>query len=397
MTTVIAATAQGSAPSTAEDLAERLVLARCRTLALAEAVSEADLERVHSPLMSPLVCDLGHIAAFADLWLSRREGAREPLHPQLFSVYDAAETPRAERGSLPMLRTAGALAYLAEMQERVLAALDDADLSPDGPELDRRGLVFDLLIEHEEQHQETMLQTLALAEPGTFSSQPRPPAAPVSKSRGPVPAIAGRHAIGAPAEGFAYDNERPRHIVDLTPVRVDRTPVTVGEWRVFIADGGYRDRTWWTQEGWHWRLTERAHRPLHWTDDGGVREFDRVVTPHPDAPVMHVSWFEADAFARWAGGRLPTEHEWEAAAAQGMLDDTGRVWEWTASEFRGYPRFRAHPYREYSEIFFDRGYRVLRGGSWASSPSGRRRVSFRNWDLPQRRQIFAGVRLAVDA
>jgi iron(II)-dependent oxidoreductase len=397
MTIAIPAAAQESAPSIAEELADRLVLARCRTLAITDGVSERDLERVHSPLMSPLVWDLGHIAAFADLWLSRREGAAEPRHPELFGVYDAAETPRSQRGSLPLLDTAAALAYLAEMQDRTLVALENADLAPDGRGLDRGGLVFELLVEHEEQHQETMLQTLALAEQGTFAPAPRPPAGPVTTSGRRVPAIAGRHAVGARRIGFAYDNERPRHAVDVAPVRVDRTPVTVGEWGAFVADGGYHDRAWWSEEGWRWRMQERAHRPLHWTTDGRVREFERVVTPHSDAPVMHVSWFEADAFARWAGARLPTEIEWEAAAAQGLLDDVGRVWEWTASEFRGYPGFRAHPYREYSEVFFDRGYRVLRGGSWASSPSGKRRVTFRNWDLPQRRQIFAGVRLAVDA
>jgi iron(II)-dependent oxidoreductase len=186
---------------------------------------------------------------------------------------------------------------------------------------------------------------------------------------------AGAVEIGAPAEGFAYNNERPRHLVAVDSFAIGRVPVTGADWAAFVADGGYSRREWWTPQGWEW---------------------SRDVSPRVgalDAPIVNVSWFEADAFARSRGARLPTELEWEKAAVSGLLEGVGEVWEWSASEFRAYDGFVAHPYREYSEVFFDKGYRVLRGGSCATHE----RVAsphFRNWDLPQRRQLFAGVRIA---
>jgi gamma-glutamyl hercynylcysteine S-oxide synthase len=422
----------GVEPLARPEISDLLEDARERTLWLMEPVSERDLGRVHDQLMSPLSWDLAHIAAFEELWICTRVGDHEPMHPDLFHVYDALETPRAVRGEVEQLDAPAAREYLAAVRKRSLDVLADADL-------ERWGFVFEMVIQHEHQHNETMLQTLALAEPGVFS----PPAFPVRRARNGAPSgmariEAGPFLAGAAPGRFTYDNERPQHEVDLPAFEIDRHPVTNGEFAEFVEAGGYRRRLSWTEEGWQWRSSNDVERPLYWTADGEVRSFDRVRPLNPDLPVMHVSWFEADAYARWRGKRLPSELEWEKAAAWrpgadrprgrpwgdapatgrranldqmsfgpvpiGTLPDgasgygvhgmIGEAWEWTASEFTGYDGFEAHPYREYSEVFFDGGYRVLRGASWATRPSVARNT-FRNWDLPQRRQIFSGFRCAA--
>jgi iron(II)-dependent oxidoreductase len=375
-----------------------LAEARKRTLRLIEGVSEADLERVHDPLMSPLVWDIGHIAAFEDLWISREAGL-DLLRPELAAVYDAEETPRSDRGDLPYLRRDEALAYMDEVRERAIGSLDL--VSP---------FIGEMLVQHENQHNETMLQTLQLAEPGAYEPPRR--RSPGRAAAGALEVAAGPFRMGDPGRGFAYDNERPQHEVELPAFRIDRAPVTNAAFAEFVADGGYHRRGLWTPEGWAFREREGWERPLYWTADGRERRFDQAVTLDPDLPVMHVSWFEAGAFARWRGARLPSEAEWEKAArraglGRGNLDQLdfgpgpagpflGDCWEWTASEFRGYPGFRAFPYREYSEVFFDSGYRVLRGASWATRARVAR-ASFRNWDHPQRRQIFAGFRCVEES
>jgi iron(II)-dependent oxidoreductase len=417
-----------------------LAEARERTLWLIEEVSEEDLARVHSPLMSPLVWDLGHIAAFEDLWLGQRAGGLEPLRADLWEVYDATETPRAGRGTLPYLGNAEARAYMDAVRERSLGVLARVDLEDPGDRLNHAGFVWDMIVQHEHQHTETMLQTLALADAGVCEPRRRELPDAGAPAGGTVAVDGGPFPAGAPARGFAYDNERPRHQVDLAPFEIDRLPVTNGDYLAFVEDGGYRRRSVWSPEGWDWRRRENAERPLYWTADGAERRFERVEAIDPALPVMHVSWFEADAFARWRGARLPTEHEWEKAAAWdpdrcrplrfpwgdeaaaperanldqtgfgpapagahpdgaspcGVLGLVGDAWEWTASRFDGYPGFAAFPYPEYSSIFFGGDFRVLRGGSWATR--GRvARNSFRNWDHPGRRQIFSGFRCARDA
>jgi gamma-glutamyl hercynylcysteine S-oxide synthase len=347
--------------------------------------------------MSPLVWDLGHIAAFEDLWVCRETGL-EQLRPELAEVYDADETPRGDRGELPYLRRPEALAFMAAVRERTLSVLDRVS-----------GFIGEMLVQHENQHNETMLQTLQLAEPGVFAPERSAPGG--APARGTMRVDPGATDIGDEGGGFAYDNERPRHTVELGPYAIDRAPVTNAQYRDFVEDGGYRRRELWSDEGWAAREAEDWQRPRYWTADGGERRFDRVGEIEPDLPVMHVSWFEADAYARWRGARLPTEAEWERAATlveaeRGALDQVGfgpgaagpfvgDCWEWTATEFGGYPGFEAYPYREYSEVFFGKGYRVLRGASWATRPRVAR-LTFRNWDHPQRRQIFAGFRCAED-
>ncbi|MEA2148008.1 MAG: gamma-glutamyl hercynylcysteine S-oxide synthase [Solirubrobacteraceae bacterium] len=409
--------------------------ARERTLRLVAPIAVADLERVQSKLMSPLVWDLGHIAAFEDLWLCHLTGGLEPLHPELMEVYDATETPRARRGEIPYLRHGEALEYLSAVRDRALGVLEGANLSRDGD------FVWEMVLEHEHQHNETMLQCMQLAERGVVV-QPRPARTPITLERAAemVRVDGGPFLMGDDGTGFAYDNERPRHEVDVATFEIDRFPVTNGAYLAFVDDGGYARRENWTEEGWAWRREASAERPLFWDEDGTERRFERVERLDPNMPVTHVSWFEADAYARWASKRLPTEAEWEKAAswgpgagrprlfpwgdeapaaslanldlhafgplpagalprgasAYGVMGLIGDVWEWTSSDFGGYPGFRAYPYREYSEVFFGDRYKVLRGGSWATRPSVARNT-FRNWDLPQRRQIFSGFRCARDA
>ncbi len=366
------------ATAVTSDLRRALDVARERTFALVAGLSPDDLIRVHDPLMSPLEWDLGHIAAYEDLWLVHRYGGETQLRPDLAELYDAFETPRAVRGEIPRLTGPAVFDYMAAVRERTLAVLERADEGC-------AKTLFEMVIRHEAQHNETMRQTLFLA--GLPGGRPvAPPDRPGAGGWIDVPA--GPFDLGAPAAGFAFDNERPRHRAEVGAFRIARRPVTNATWLTFAEGGGYERREWWSDEGWAWKEEYDITHPAGWAD-GPV---------HADAPVLHVSWFEADAFARAHGARLPTESEWEKAATwdQEPLQQVGEAWEWTASEFSGYPGFVAHPYREYSEVFFDAGYRVLRGASWATDER-MRSVHFRNWDRPQRRQIFAGVRLARDA
>jgi iron(II)-dependent oxidoreductase len=348
---------------------------RSATLALVEQLDDDVMHRPLDPIMSPLVWDLAHIAAYEDLWAVHRLGGEPLLHEDLAATYDAFETPRAVRGHIELLDRAQALAYMEDVRTRTLHVLERVGPSD----------LHDLVILHELQHTETMRQALYLG------GQPGGEAESLPSLAGQPEWIefdAGEFEMGAQPNGrFVYDNELPRHAVTTGAFAIQSFPVTNGSFLSFAEGGGYEYRPWWTDEGWSWKQCYDITHPGSWA--GG---------PPGDlgAPVQHVSWFEADAFARSQGARLPTEAEWERAATwdQGRaLDAVGAVWEWTASEFTAYPGFAAYPYREYSEVFFDKGHRVLRGGSWAASPAVVTRT-FRNWDLPERRQIFSGVRLA---
>jgi gamma-glutamyl hercynylcysteine S-oxide synthase len=362
------------------DILDAMQAVRRQTFDVVGHLSAAELERQVDPIMSPLVWDLAHIAAYEELWLVHRFAGRPLLHPELAARYDAFETPRSVRGDIELLDTAGARAYLDQVRTRVIEATNGHGPDP---------VLHEMVLRHELQHTETMRQAMELG--GLLA-----PGEPTLRALGAadddwVTVPGGRFRMGARDGAFAYDNERPAHDVEVAAFRIARRPVTNATWLRFSEGGGYERREWWSDEGWAWK------------EDYDITHHGCVAAGHPDAPACHVSWFEADAFARSRGARLPTEAEWEKAAtwtrehsgATGVLEGPGQVWEWTSSTFAGYPGFAAHPYREYSEVFFGDGYRVLRGGSWATDP----RIatpSFRNWDLPQRRQIFAGVRLATD-
>ena len=295
---------------------------------------------------------------------------------------------------------------MADVRERALEVLDEIDLDDPASDELRDGFVYEMLIAHEHQHNETMLQLLQMVD-GYEPPLPEPPA-PAAPGAGPesIAIAGGVHEVGASTRGFAYDNERPRHRVELAAFRIDRLPATNEAFAAFVAETGAEPPLYWDREG-----------EGGWVDT----RFGRRAELDPAAPVVHVDHAQAEAFARWAGKRLPTEFEWEAAAkgsdpeaanldhgafgtrppgadcgstcnALGMLGD---VWEWTSSELAPYPGFEAFPYPEYSEVFFGRGYPVLRGGSWATRRNVIR-ASFRNWDLAERRQIFAGIRCAED-
>jgi gamma-glutamyl hercynylcysteine S-oxide synthase len=381
--------ASGAQPATTSGDPQRTLAAldeaRRRTLALVAPLADAELERAHSPIMSPLAWDLGHIAAYEDLWLAHRLGGMELLRGDLAERYDAFETPRSVRSEIAILGAAEARAYMRSVRARVAEALERSGVGD--------GVVCEMVIRHELQHTETMRQTLAIA--GLLPAG-EPALQPMDDPPGWVQIAAGGFHMGAAQEGFAYDNERPRHPVSLPAFAIARRPVSNESWMQFSHEGGYERREWWSPAGWAWKCQE----------DAGPHP--AVAAGDPRAPACHVSWFEAEAFARARDARLPGEAEWEKAArasdgkrtpdgsSAGALAAVGQVWEWTRSSFCGYPGFRAYPYREYSEVFFGDSYRVLRGSSWATA----RRVAsvtFRNWDLPQRRQIFAGVRLARDA
>ena len=435
-------TAAYSAPPSKQRIADLLAEARERTLLLISRLSDEDLHQQHDPLMSPIIWDVGHIAHFEELWLTRNlEGPIE--FSEMPGLYNPFEHPRASRASLALPTLQQITRQLSEIRARVLERLDTVNFENDNPLLEG-GYVYNMVLQHEYQHNETILQTLQLKkgdpypaprvrefEPG--SSAPREemvlfPATTVS--------------IGTDDRTTAYDNERPRHELELAAFEIDRYPVSNGRYLEFIGDKGYERDEFWSASGRQWLVESGAEAPKYWFRDGNrwlTRTMDLVRPVDPARPVCHACYYEAEAFAKWDGKRLPTEFEWEAAASwdqsskrarqfpwgdspaddglanvdqlsfdtapigtydrdtspagcQGMIGD---VWEWTSSDFHGYPGFRSFPYKEYSEEFFGSDYKVLRGGSWATR-AGAIRNTFRNWDYPIRRQIFSGFRCARD-
>ncbi|MGW4821285.1 ergothioneine biosynthesis protein EgtB [Streptomyces sp. NPDC004227] len=426
----------------AETLRERalrsLTTARDRTTLLTTCVEEPDLTAQHSPLMSPLVWDLAHIGNQEELWLLRAVAGREAMRPEIDSLYDAFEHPRAERPSLPLMAPDEARGYASEVRGRVLDVLESTAFH--GTRLTEAGFAFGMIAQHEQQHDETMLITHQLRRGPQALTAPDPEPGPPFTGPPEVLVPGGPFTMGTSTEPWALDNERPAHVREVAPFWIDTTPVTNAAYQAFVEDGGYTEPRWWTPDGWAHIRRHDIDAPLYWRRDGGQwlrRRFGATEAVSPDEPVLHVCWYEADAYARWAGRRLPTEAEWEKAARHdpvtgrstrypwGDADPTpehanlgqrhlrparagshaagesplgvrqliGDVWEWTASDLLPYPGFTAFPYKEYSEVFFGPEYKVLRGGSFAVDAVACR-GTFRNWDHPVRRQIFSGFRTA---
>jgi iron(II)-dependent oxidoreductase len=422
-------------------IAQLLADARERTLLLISGLSDDDLHTQHDPLMSPIIWDVGHIAHFEELWLTQNlDGPIE--FSEMPGLYNPFEHPRATRAALPLPTLAQMMTRLEEIRARVLDRLHKIEWDDNNPLL-KGGYVYNMVLQHEYQHNETILQTLQLKKGDPYRA-PRSITFPRrSLIAGGMVRFDGAHVtIGTTDQTAAYDNERPQHEVYVRAFLIDRAPATNGRYLDFMGDGGYTRNELWSPAGRRWLSESGAVSPKYWTHDGDgwiTRTMDLVRPVDATRPVCHVCYHEAEAFAKWDGSRLPTEVEWETAATWdpvmqrarkfpwgdfdpdskianvdqlsfdtapvgtydflspiGCYGMIGDVWEWTSSDFTGYPGFRSFPYKEYSEEFFGTDYKVLRGGSWATRP-GAIRSTFRNWDYPIRRQIFSGFRCARDA
>jgi iron(II)-dependent oxidoreductase len=433
------------------NIAEELEEARERTRRLLAEVSEEDLTAQHDPIMSPLIWDYGHIGYYEELWLLQSLLGRDPTSEEINDIYDASQYSRGERPDLNLMDRPGAERFLDEVRRQAIEALENLpeEQFESGGDLVRGGFVYRMVLQHEHQHNETMLQTLQLMQretgyrPEPEVELPESPGEEFKNGGGMIFVPGARFTMGADEASFAFDNERPAHPRHLPGFYLDETPVTNREFIEFVEGGGYEEEGLWDPEGWSWITAEGILVPKHWYQkephDWWAQRFGFDEPLRLDAPVMHVSWYEADAYARWAGKRLPTEAEWEKAASWdpdtgevyyypwgeerphaggiranldqlafrpadvgsypagaspcGALGMIGDAWEWTASDFDAYPGFQAYPYDEYSKVFFNEDYKVLRGGSWATRPASIRNT-FRNWDHPIRRQLFVGFRCA---
>ncbi len=425
---------------TRNDIRDELERARATTEQLLSPVSDEGMAATISPRVPPLVWSYAHVARFEELWILRTVAGERPIPDAHEHVYDAFRRERSNGTKLPTLNPAAVRAYAADVRERALDVLERIDLeAPDV--LVRRGFVFGLVVQNELQSHESMLEALQCRMNGEYpvTDGTSPDRAPGGPDEIELPG--GVFTLGAMYEPWAYDNELEPHEVDLPPFRIDRSPVTNGEFAEFIEARGYRSPKNWSDAGWEWRERENVDAPLYWewSEYGWERvRFGKREPITPWEPVQHVSFYEAEAYARWVGKRLPSEIEWERAASWhdregkfrypwgqawmgfeasldrrrfcpapagsyaggvspvGCVQMAGDVWEWTSSSFQPYPGFLPFPYPECSEVNFGDDVRVLRGGSWATDALVAR-TSFRRWESPERREAFAGFRCARNA
>ena len=431
------ATSQAKIPPAT--LAEWVRDARQRTLDLVADLNDEQLLGPSLAIINPLLWEIGHVAWFQEKWVLRQAKGLKPIRADADSLYDSAAIPHDTRWDLPLPSRQETLAYMHEVRDRILHGIENRE-----PSRDETYFIL-LSVFHEDMHDEAFTytrQTLAYRSP---EGKIGPSLTVASGELGDdVHIPGGTFSLGAdPEEPFVFDNEKWAHAVEIKPFAIARTAVTQAEFAAFVDHGGYRRSEFWHEKGLKWRESVEARCPVYWAKGNGGwhrRHFDRWLPLEPDYPVIHVNWYEADAYCRWANRRLPTEVEWELAAAgepnlqqgglsarkrrfpwgndPGMLDQAnldgklssclevqalprggsafgcrqmiGNVWEWTASDFLPYPGFTPDPYKEYSQPWFGT-HKVLRGGCWATR-SRLIRNTWRNFYTPDRRDVFAGFR-----
>lgn len=413
-----------------ERIAKQFQDARKRTLQIFDLAEESILRESPGFGFRPILWHLAHTGAFEEYWLLNKIGGENPINERFQIIFDPIKTPREASKNLPS--KAEMLAFLNQVRDRAFRVLGNADFDSKNPLL-RGGYIFDLVLQHELQHQETLaylFHLLPLGKVSSFKFQvPSLQRRTTSNEQRTIFYESGEFQIGADTSGFVYDNEIPAHSRFIPAFELERFLTTNAEFAEFIAEQGYERREFWSDEGWQFRERENWQHPLYWKKAGNawlIRTFseEKSLNESADLPVYGISFYEAEAYARFRGKRLPTEFEWERAASfnsmptqencnfgfhfwnttpvdnfkpsSDVFDLSGNLWEWTTSDFAPYPNFEPFPYPEYSEEWFDGDHKVLRGGSWATSVEILR-PTFRNFFRRHFRIGFAGIRLAQTA
>lgn len=446
--------APGLQPARHASLYARLLEAHERTL---ELIADLDNEQMTGPrlaIVNPLRWETGHVAWFYERWLLRHLRGRAPLLRNGDELYNSAEVAHDTRWDLPLPSKEETIQYVRRVLELVIAA--GCEREPEAIDGYDEAYFLHLALFHECMHAEAFTytrQTLGYSAPQLSNlksqfSESQSPESQISNRTFQISGDAfipgGRFLLGsAPGSAeFFFDNELEPQFVTVNPFHISRTAVTQAEFCAFVEDNGYRHRQWWSEAGWQWRQSVKAKHPLHWQREASGRwlrrQFNQWVPLEDELPVLHVNWYEAEAYCRWARRRLPTEAEWEMAAccepdghgiaeikrrfpwgaepptperanldwragggvsvyalpdgdsAFGVRQMIGNTWEWTATDFGPFPGFRPGPYKEYSAPWFG-DHKVLRGGCWATR-SHLIRPTYRNFYKPDRRDVWAGFR-----
>lgn len=444
--------------STVVKCIELLQDVRERTLALITDLDDEQLIGPRLSIVNPLRWEIGHVAWFQEYWALRHQNHRAPILDGGDALYDSARVAHETRWDLPLPSKADTTSYMQRVLDQVVHLYDQREAA--GEPTDDATYFLSPVLFHEEMHAEAITstrQTLGYAAPRfkfldeiarAHSNEPASGDVrnhePLRDELGDALVPGGTFVLGSTrSNGFVFDNEMSAHEVEVQPFAISRTSVTNAEYAAFVDDGGYDRQTLWCDDGWRWRENADAKHPVYWRFTEGKwwrRNFDEMVRLEDHLPVLHVNWYEADAFCRWAGRRLPTEAEWEMAAsaeptpdgngitarkrqfpsgdeaptsdranldwrnlgcvdvrlltagdsAFGCRQMIGNVWEWTTSDFLPYPGFVPGPYKEYSEPWFGND-KVLRGGCWVTR-SHIIHNTYRNFYTPDRRDIWAGFR-----